>query len=94
MTITTKYDIGQEVYFLDPMCAGFSPSRGKVVGIDIKVEKGNEEPSIIYKVVNRTQIHFDSKGDSLFPSLSDFKKRLIWEIEHMCGEEDNNDTPF
>ena len=85
MTITTKYNIGQEVFFVDPHCAGITPGKGKIVKISF--EKVDKEPG--------TRIDYWVKEDGwpdpmrfwevfLFGSLSEFKDSMKQAIDQAC----------
>ena len=83
MTITTKFDIGQEVFFVDPHCAGITPGKGKIVKISF--EQVGNEPRIDYWVKE------DGWSDPmrfwdvfLFGSLSEFKETMIRMIDEAC----------
>lgn len=83
MTITTKYDIGQEVFFVDRHCAVITPGKGKIVKISF--EQVGNEPRIDYWV--------KAEGESdpmrfwevfLFGSLSEFKDSMKQAIDQAC----------
>ena len=85
MTITTKYDIGQEVFFVDHHYAGITPGKGRVVRITF--QQDNSEPLLEYWVkaegwpdpVKLSEVH-------LFASLSEFKDSMIQRVEEACKE--------
>lgn len=85
MTITTKYDIGQEVFFVDHHCAGITPGKGRVVKITF--QQDNSGPLLVYWVKadgwpdpeRYSEVH-------LFASLSEFKDTMIQRVEEACEE--------
>lgn len=83
MTITTKYDIGQEVFFVDPHCAGITPGKGKIVKISF--EQVDKERSIEYWV--KEEGWYDPMKFwevFLFGSLSEFKDSMKQAIDQAC----------
>ena len=83
MTITTKYDIGQEVIFDDPHCAGITPGKGKIVKISF--EQDDKEPRIDYWVkIDGWPELMRSWEQYLFGSLSEFKDSMKQAIDQAC----------
>ena len=83
MTITTKYDIGQEVFFVDPYCDGITPGKGKIVKISF--EQDDKEPRIDYWVKEEGWYEPMKFWEvSLFGSLSEFKDSMKQAIDQAC----------
>lgn len=83
MEIKTKYNIGQEVFFVDPHCAGITPGKGKIVKISF--EQVDKEPIIEYWV--KEEGWYDPMRfweESLFGSLSEFKDSMKQAIDQAC----------
>lgn len=83
MEIKTKYNIGQEVFFVDPHCAGIAPGKGKIVKISF--EQVDKEPTIEYWVKEDgwyDPMRFWEKY--LFGSLSEFKDSMKQAIDQAC----------
>lgn len=85
MTITTKFDIGQEVYFVDPHCAGMVPGKGVVVKLSYWQE--SKDPHLEYWVKMDTWVEPIKFWEvNLFASLSEFKDSMIQRVEEACKE--------
>lgn len=84
MTITTKFDLGQEVFFLDTRCAGCTPGKGEIISISFEQKKSGE-PILIYTVKVEEWFEEPSFMEiSLFASLSEFKETMIRLIDESC----------
>ena len=70
MEITTKYNIGQEVWTSD----GYEPIRKKIIGVQIEIN--GTQRSIAYKVrgaANETDFYYE---DGLFATLEDLSNHF------------------
>ena len=71
MTIETKYNIGDEVWFMEHN----KPNKGFVVKIDIDVARSGDWYIEHYKV-NCDKVQFCLVGQSLFPTKEELLKSL------------------
>lgn len=71
MTIETKYNVGDEVWFMDDN----KPTKGIVVKLDIDVSRKGDWYIEHYKVEAKGFIHF-KVGQSLFPTKEELLKSL------------------
>lgn len=86
MIITTKFDLGQEVFFLDSTCAGCTPGKGKVIGISFE-QKETGEQKLLYKVKCKGLQDVETFYEFwLYASISEFKEAMIQLIYESCKD--------
>lgn len=99
MEIKTKYELGQEVYFLDRKKAGYLPTgylpgKGRITEIECRITDG-VVPRFVYEVVDKNGYKHYTYNNNTFSSLAEFKQSVIQELEESWKDmEENKNSPF